>query len=229
MDSSSNDPGEGRINEFIDRQKELLDMEKVAKAKRNIHELRELGDTLNVEFVKTRVPKFGGTDVSFRPLISKTATKCPIFKKGNLVGVDTGDGSDMLNGILVSVRQTAFEVHVKDSESIFKVMKTYELVKISDEGVYEQYALALDGIRNNKTKLRKVLFGLSQPSPPLNKFYEMNDNLNVMNTDLDPSQREAVEFAVKQKELAVIHGPPGTGKTTTLVEIMRQVSLDITH
>ena len=38
------------------------------------------------------------------------------------------------------------------------------------------------------------------------------------NNNLNESQKEAIEFALKQKELAVIHGPPGTGKTTTLVE-----------
>jgi ATP-dependent RNA/DNA helicase IGHMBP2 len=39
---------------------------------------------------------------------------------------------------------------------------------------------------------------------------------------LNESQRDAVSFALLQRELAIIHGPPGTGKTTTIVEIILQ-------
>ena len=42
------------------------------------------------------------------------------------------------------------------------------------------------------------------------------------NESLDDSQREAVRFALSQKEVAVIHGPPGTGKSTTVIEIILQ-------
>ena len=42
------------------------------------------------------------------------------------------------------------------------------------------------------------------------------------NENLDESQKEAVKFALCQKEVAVIHGPPGTGKTTTVVELILQ-------
>lgn len=46
--------------------------------------------------------------------------------------------------------------------------------------------------------------------------------LKFYNESLDASQKEAVCFSLAQKELAIIHGPPGTGKTTTVVEIILQ-------
>lgn len=48
------------------------------------------------------------------------------------------------------------------------------------------------------------------------------DDVAFFNVDLDESQREAVSFALSQREVAVIHGPPGTGKTTTVVEVVLQ-------
>ncbi len=45
--------------------------------------------------------------------------------------------------------------------------------------------------------------------------YEFSQSLN-------PSQAEAIRFALSAEDLAVIHGPPGTGKTTTVVELIVQ-------
>jgi ATP-dependent RNA/DNA helicase IGHMBP2 len=42
----------------------------------------------------------------------------------------------------------------------------------------------------------------------------------VFNQGLDESQRAAVAFALSTDDVALIHGPPGTGKTTTLVELL---------
>lgn len=39
---------------------------------------------------------------------------------------------------------------------------------------------------------------------------------------LDDKQREAVDAALRTDDVALIHGPPGTGKTRTLLEVVRQ-------
>ncbi|MCC9599130.1 AAA domain-containing protein [Stieleria sp. JC731] len=41
-------------------------------------------------------------------------------------------------------------------------------------------------------------------------------------TNLNPPQQEAVAFALASPDIAILHGPPGTGKTTTLAEVIYQ-------
>lgn len=64
-------------------------------------------------------------------------------------------------------------------------------------------------------RLRDVLLGfrpLRFESPPDVDFV----------TELNPPQREAVRFALSAEDVAILHGPPGTGKTTTLAEVVLQ-------
>ncbi|MEF8848181.1 MAG: IGHMBP2 family helicase [Candidatus Thermoplasmatota archaeon] len=48
------------------------------------------------------------------------------------------------------------------------------------------------------------------------------DQIHFFNKKLNASQKKAVKKAVKQKDLHLIHGPPGTGKTVTCVEVIEQ-------
>jgi len=66
--------------------------------------------------------------------------------------------------------------------------------------------------------LRDVLLGLRSPT------YQATANHPLFNSALNDSQVEAVSFALSAEDVAIIHGPPGTGKTTTLVELIRQIT-----
>ncbi|WP_428331532.1 AAA domain-containing protein [Mucilaginibacter sp.] len=62
--------------------------------------------------------------------------------------------------------------------------------------------------------LVKILTGDKRPS-----FLQNNQYLSL--PSLNQSQQSAVEKIVSAQELAIVHGPPGTGKTTTLVQAIK--------
>lgn len=86
-------------------------------------------------------------------------------------------------------------------------------------------------VRGRTGKLRDVLLGIKSPRvdgkpidahgiDPESLAFELGDI--DFRTELNPPQRDAVAFAMMADDVAIIHGPPGTGKTTTLAEIIVQ-------
>ena len=45
-------------------------------------------------------------------------------------------------------------------------------------------------------------------------------------SSLNAQQQDAVEFALRTEDVALIHGPPGTGKTTTVAELVRRLVVE---
>jgi len=52
---------------------------------------------------------------------------------------------------------------------------------------------------------------------------QSKSNLNFQNRQLNESQQKAVAAILENEEIVIVHGPPGTGKTTTLVEGILQL------
>jgi ATP-dependent RNA/DNA helicase IGHMBP2 len=78
-------------------------------------------------------------------------------------------------------------------------------------------------LENNKP-LFKLFEQLHVEERPAVQNTPLNSNLNFYNKNLNESQQQAVAAIIENEQLTIVHGPPGTGKTTTLVEAIKQLT-----
>ena len=95
---------------------------------------------------------------------------------------------------------------------------TFRIDRSPDEITRKRQLAAISRVLQaggRNAQLRDVMFGKREPA------FSKKEMLSF-ETQLNESQQEAVRFALSARDLAIIHGPPGTGKTTTVAELIRQ-------
>ena len=110
-------------------------------------------------------------------------------------------------------------ITVPDGFSVIDLQNAEQLgVQLSfDETSYRLMMEALDRAIKGKGRLgylRDLFYSHQKPEtfvfPPMHFPY------------LNQTQGDAVNMVLRAKDVAIVHGPPGTGKTTTLVEAIRE-------
>lgn len=82
---------------------------------------------------------------------------------------------------------------------------------------------ALTNLPANK-EIYRLFEQLHSDIPPKNKTEEnTSQELDFTNKALNESQQKAVLAIVQNDGITIVHGPPGTGKTTTLIEAITQL------
>lgn len=74
----------------------------------------------------------------------------------------------------------------------------------------------LDARDNRLAELRSIFLGIKAPQ-------SVHLASNVAIEELNTAQNEAVKDILMSSDVAVVHGPPGTGKTTTLIYAIREL------
>ena len=90
-----------------------------------------------------------------------------------------------------------------------------------DESSYKEMEYAMETMINTSNTrladLRNVILGQVEP-----KFEHDYKEINL--PQLNPTQNNAVNNVLSALDISIIHGPPGTGKTTTLVAAIKELS-----
>ncbi|KAJ4489956.1 AAA domain-containing protein [Lentinula aciculospora] len=235
---------------FIDRQKVLLARERDAEIERSFLLLSNCGPKvleqkglalLGLGIHEVRIGLGGKTLVELeRPSAYQSN---PIFpphnlRTGDLARIEANDAAkskkpvstdikeSTVQGVVYKVSDTRIVLAV-DSEDDLSLPERCRLVKLANSVTYDRMDRAIEQLERTikgekDTELTpsiRVLMGMMPPSPKT----ELED-VTFFDETLNPSQKEAVKFCLESPEVACIHGPPGTGKTHTLIEIIRQLT-----
>ncbi|EAT81858.2 hypothetical protein SNOG_10464 [Parastagonospora nodorum SN15] len=140
-------------------------------------------------------------------------------------------------GVVLKVRRENVEVvldkedgEVPSAGKLWMGADVCVRVKLANDVTYKRMNQTMTRLQKfsdqEYTPFMRVLFGQASPTPlppdlndPSNPLHKLEWN----DPSLNDSQQEAIRFALASREVALIHGPPGTGKTHTLIELILQL------
>jgi len=137
------------------------------------------------------------------------------LRVGSPVVLSPYDGGDPTQGVVSGRNTTSIEVAVDE----WPEGDRFRVDLSPDEITRKRQLAALrvaEQARGRVGELRRVFLGEVEPRflPP------RPESVAPLPSTLNPSQEAAVQFGLAARDLAIIHGPPGTGKTTTVVELL---------
>lgn len=233
MKKSSSSSKTISVEQFVSTMTPLIDMEKEAEisasmssgANRNLDSASKKGSTiLNLKCVDVQTGLMGKTLLELQ---SNKGDVLPAHKFGThdvvVLKPNKADlGAPALGqGVVYRLKDSSITIAFDDipEEGLNSPLR---IEKVANEVTYRRMKDTLiqlsKGIqRGPAADLVPVLFGERSPT-----VAKKDVSFTLFNKNLDHSQKDAIRKALSSKDLFLLHGPPGTGKTTTVVEIILQ-------
>ncbi|CUM48737.1 unnamed protein product [Debaryomyces tyrocola] len=145
---------------------------------------------------------------------------------------------ESLDAVLIRINSKTVTISIEEDHSEEKVLSLYNntfndnirmwIVKLSNSITYKRMTTAMNKLSelssSNKSEIIQYLLGESQYAK---KSSERSlKEKQFFNPNLNTSQKEAINFAINESAITIIHGPPGTGKTYTLIELIKQLTFN---
>ena len=213
-----------RIHDYIQEYQRLIDIERHAEMEAQLKEIRSLSGKER-EFFGRAILGLKGRNagrhfdlwlVRFgRDRVIETE-----IASGDIVLVSRGEPlkSD-LTATVMAVGRNYVEVAFNERPPKWIKEEGVRLDLYVNDVTFKRMESNLEALRHMQEpakKVRDIVLGLSVANRAKPKRFEpFNERLNA-------TQKEAVEVALGSRDLMLIHGPPGTGKTTAVVETIRQ-------
>ena len=200
---------------------ELKEQEKRFSLENNasLKQLKSMGVALHPISVTRK--SFGFADypeISFRmPYISDVSSF-----KDNCVIECFLEGEQAIKGVLLNIDGQKGEFRLFTSDFPDWIEEKGVGLKLSpDQHTFDGMKFGLKNCQTipNLAELFQKIHGNEKFSPKEIIYSE----LSFLNPNLNKSQKEAIYGIVSNDSLKIIHGPPGTGKTTTLIEGVSQL------
>ncbi|KAF1351062.1 P-loop containing nucleoside triphosphate hydrolase protein [Delphinella strobiligena] len=129
----------------------------------------------------------------------------------------------MVQGVVVKVQKEALVVALEKDDVDIPAAKLW-IVKLANDVTYKRMNQTMTRMQkmteSEHSPLMRVIFGHASPAPVQPR--ELEKKIDWIDASLNDSQKEAINFSVASSDIALIHGPPGTGKTHTLIELILQ-------
>ncbi|AJS34963.1 BAD_collapsed_G0033820.mRNA.1.CDS.1 [Saccharomyces cerevisiae] len=185
----------------------------------------ELGPNLAVSDKIQRGDIKVGDIVLVRPAKTKVNTKTkPKVKK---VSEDSNGEQAECSGVVYKMSDTQITIALEESQDViattfYSYSKLY-ILKTTNVVTYNRMESTMRKLSEISSPIQdKIIQYLVNERPFIPNTNSFQNIKSFLNPNLNDSQKTAINFAINN-DLTIIHGPPGTGKTFTLIELIQQL------
>ena len=161
----------------------------------------------------------------FLTLTRKPDSNIPQFQEGQNVKLfkDSSDKVEEVHGIIKNITNESAVVIINGEDvPDFLENGNFSLEISYSDITYKAMYYAINDFKNSEDKvlqkLKKAIFN------NITNFTNLNKRKSINNIFLNYSQNIALNGILNSEDIYVVHGPPGTGKTTLILECIKELS-----